>query len=329
MSMSLARSHRLLAGALAFLALGCAGRFVLPDSSSDPITHPSGAIASTLTISGRPHGVAIAPNGRFCVTQINAASMTCGVLTAGSVTVGPAVAVGRAPAHVALSADGSRAYTADQYGNSASVVDVATPSRLATVPLPSGGFNVLADPGSARVYVTTSAGLLEVIDARTRAITAQVPVGAASNGLALDRAAGILYVSSIEAGTVTAVSTATNTVVRTYAVSAMPQRIALSADGKTLYVATESTGLDILDVATGSRTSVAGVDPQAVGLALAPDGKVVYVTNPPRGELQIVNLATREVTTFSGLVSPRNVAFGLSGAAALVTSEGNTVYVIR
>src|SRR5204862_317494 len=84
-----------------------------------------------------------------------------------------------------------------------------------------------------------------------------------------------------------------------------------------------------LDVKTGSRTSVTGVDPQAVGLALAPDGKVVYVTNPPRGLVQIVDVATRQVTTISGLASPRNVAFGLSGAAALVTSEFDMVYVTR
>jgi YVTN family beta-propeller protein len=328
MPVSLTRSRRPLTGALAFLlTLGCHDA----TGPSESGTHPAGTIASTLAIAGRPHGVAIASNGRFCVSQIDLASVTCGILTATSATLDPAVAVGQTPAHVALSSDGSRAYTANQYGSSASVVDVttSTPSLLATISLPSEGFNVLADPRGTRVYVTTSSGMLQVIDPGTRTVVAQVPVGAASNGLALDRAAGILYVSSISAGTVTAVNTATNTVKKTYTVSPNPQRIALSADGKTLYVANESVGLDILDVTTGSRTSVTGVDPQAVGLALAPDGKVVYVTNPPRGELQIVNLATQQVATLSGLASPRNVAFGLSGAAALVTGEGNTLYVIR
>jgi len=117
--------------------------------------------------------------------------------------------------------------------------------------------------------------------------------------------------------------------VRIYPVSAMPQRIALSEDGKKLFVANESNGLDILNLTTGERLTVAGVDPQAVGLALAPDGLVVYVTNPPRGKVQIVDIATLQVTTIQGLLSPRNVAFGLSGAAALVTGEGNRVYVIR
>ena len=335
MPRSITQSSPAPTAALAFLlALACGGSSK-SDGPTGPDgvgpTHPAGVIAATLSVSGRPHGVAIASSGKFCVSQIDAGSITCGMLTASGATLGNPVAVGQTPAHVALSADGTRAYTANQYGSSASVVDISTstPSLLATVPLPSDGFNVLADPSGGRVYVTTSSGALEVMDAGTRTIVAQVATGPASNGLALDKTAGILYVSSISAGTVSAVNTAPNTVTKTYTVSAAPQRIALSADGKTLYVANESNGLDIVDVATGTRTAVSGVDPQAVGLALAPDGKVVYVTNPPLGKVQIVDVATRQVTTLTGFSRPRNVAFGLSGAAALVTDEADKVYVIR
>jgi YVTN family beta-propeller protein len=344
--MSHTRAYRPLAVALSLLAaLSCGGGSRNPDGPTAPgggdtggdpgsgatATHPAGVIAATLSVPGRPHGVATASNGRFCVSQIDAGSITCGTLTTSGVTLENPVAVGLGPAHVALSADGTRAYTANQLAGTASVVDVSTstPNLLATVPLPSDGFNVLADPSGSRVYVTTSSGALEVMDAGTRTIVAQVATGPASNGLALDKKAGILYVSSITAGTVAAVSTATNAVTKAYNVSAAPQRIALSADGKTLYVANESNGLDIVDVATGTRSAVSGVDPQAVGLALAPDGKVVYVTNPPRGKVQIVDVATRQVTTLTGFDRPRNVAFGLSGAAALVTDEADKVYVIR
>ncbi len=329
MYVSLARSYRPLTSAVAILmALGC-GNSTGPSAST---THPAGNVAAELTLIGGPHGVAIASNGRFCVSQIAASSVTCGTLTAASATLDTAaVTVGQTPAHVALSADGSRAYTANQTGSSASVVDLTTarPTLLTTVTLPAEGFNVLADPSGSRVYFTTRTGALQVMDAGTKTLIAQVATGPASNGLALDRTNGILYVSSITAGTVAAVNTSTNAVTRVYTVSAQPQRIALSADAKTLYVANESVGLDIVDVASGARVSVPGVDPGAVGLALSPDGKVVYVTNPPAGKVQIVDVATRNVTTLPGLGRPRNVAFGLSGAAALVTDEYGSVYVIR
>jgi YVTN family beta-propeller protein len=312
-------------------SLACGGSHSTePGPDQTPgLTHPTGTLSSTLTLSGRPHGVAIASSGRFCVSQIEAASISCGMLTATDVMLLGPIAVGSQPAHVALSADGNQAYTANQSGNSLSIVNVGASSVAATIPLPSDGFNVLADPGSARVYVTTSTGSLQVVDGSARTIVSQVATGPASNGLALDRAAGTLYVSSITAGTVAAVNLTTNAVVRIYPVSAKPQRIALSADGKKLFVANESSGLDILDVTSGSRTVVAGVDAGAVGLALAPDGKVVYVANPPLGKVQIVDVAMLQVTTITGLSSPRNVAFGLSGAAALVTGEGNKVYVVR
>jgi YVTN family beta-propeller protein len=329
------RSPGFRGGSIAILALlfsvACGGAEPTEPGSGQPSnTHPAtGTIASTLTLTGRPHGVAIASSGRFCVSQIDAASVTCGMLTASDVTLLGPILVDLQPAHVALSADGNQAYTANQFGRSLSIVNLGTSAVAATLQLPSEGFNVLADPGSSRVYVTTSTGSLQVVDGGTRTILSQVATGPASNGLALDRAAGILYVSSITAGTIAAVNTTTNAVVRIYTVNAKPQRIALSSDGRKLFIANETSGLEILDVTSGARSTVAGVDPGAVGLALAPDGKVVYLTNPPAGKVQIVDVATLQVTTISGLSSPRNVAFGLSGAAAVVTGEGNKVYVIR
>ena len=198
------------------------------------------------------------------------------------------------------------------------------------MPLSDGGFNVLANPAGTRVYVTTASGVVHVVDAGTRQVLARVPVGAAANGLALDSAVGRLYVSSIRAGTVTALNTSADAVVRTYPVSPSPQRLALAPDGRTLWVATEAVGLEALDLTTGDRTPVAGVSPGAVGLALSPDGTRLYVTNPPFGLVQIVDAASRRVLkTLAGLTSPRNVAFGLRGAAALLTGERGVVYVIR
>jgi YVTN family beta-propeller protein len=141
------------------LTLACGGSSPTGPGPGQPsTTHPQGTITSTLTLSGRPRGVAIASSGRFCVSQIDGASITCGMLTATDVTLLGPILVDLQPAHVALSADGNLAYTANQYGNSLSVVNLGTSAVVATIPLPSNGFHVLADPGSARVYVTTSTG---------------------------------------------------------------------------------------------------------------------------------------------------------------------------
>src|SRR5687768_5728560 len=148
------------ASVLALLfSLACGGSNATgPGPGQSSTTHPAlGTISSTLTLSGRPHGIAIATSGRFCVSQIDAASITCGMLTASDVTLLQPILVDLQPAHVALSADGNQAYTANQFGSSLSIVNLGT-SAVATIALSSQGFNVLADPGSSRVYVTTSTG---------------------------------------------------------------------------------------------------------------------------------------------------------------------------
>ena len=294
-----------------------------------PPTQTTGLIASTLTLSGRPHGVA-SIGDRFCVSQIGADGVACGTVTERDASLGASISVGGAPAQVALSPDGRTAYTANQSGNTMSVVDVQAGRTVATVPLLDGGSSLLVDASNTHVYVTTAGGTLDVIDAGSRQVIATVPVGASPNGLALDAEAGRLYVSSRATNRITVVSTATNAVLKTWEVGGKPQRIALSADRTLLYIASEAAGFEVLHLDNGVRNIAANVSPGAEGLALSPDGRRVYLTNPSEGRLYIIDPEARMViTTLPGLATPRNVAFTRGGTAALVTGEGGSVYVIR
>jgi YVTN family beta-propeller protein len=229
-----------------------------------------------------------------------------------------------------LSPDGRTAYTANQSGSTMSVVDLQAGRTIATVALLDSGSNILVNPSGTRVYVTTAGGTLNVIDAGTLQVIAKVPVGAAANGLALNAVAGILYVSSRATNIITVLNTATNAVLKTWEVGGKPQRIALSADRTLLYIASEAAGFEVLHLDNGIRNIAANVSSGAVGLAVSPDGKRVYLTNPSEGRLYIIDPETRTVVkTLSGLATPRNVAFTRNGAAALVTGEGGSVYVIR
>src|SRR5690606_4965679 len=129
-----------------------------------------------------------------------------------------AASVGRAPAHVALTPNGSIAFTTNQFGNTASVVDVSTNAGTSEVPLSDGGFNLVVAPDGQRLYLTTATGVLHVVDVATLQVMDTIGVGAAANGLAVDAARGRIYVSSISANRVTALNTATNEVERTYPV---------------------------------------------------------------------------------------------------------------
>ena len=294
------------------------------------LTHPTGDRIASLPLTGRPHGVAVAANGTFYVSQIDADRITRGAVTDSMQVFAGTVTVGSMPAHVALDPRAGAAYTTNQFGNSVSVVDAVANSLAGTIPLSSGGFNLLVSPDGSRVWATTAGGTLHVIDAATRQLVGSVSVGAAANGLAYDVRSKTLYVSSISSATITAIDAVGNGVKRTYPVGEMPQRLALSPDGAELYIASEAHGLQVLTLATGVVANVSVVPPGAVGLALSPDGVHLYITNPPAGQVYVVDRATRHlVRVHGGMVRPRNVAFNAEGTTAIVTDEGNLVHFIR
>lgn len=298
-----------------------------------PATHPAGHNLVSLALPGRPHGVAIAPSGKFCISQIDGNSVTCGLL--GTPPAAPtldsiSVSVGAAPAHIALDPGGDRAYTANQGDATMSVVDISTHTVVGSVPLSDAGYNILASPNGARVYVTTESGTLHIVDAGSLQVIATLQVGSGANGLAYDAATHTLYVSSIFDGTITAISTDATAITRTYQVGGGPQRIALSADGSELYVASQEYGLQVLALADGSVTTVSGIRPGSVGLALSPDDGQLYVTNPPDGIVYIVDRAARQVLdSLPYFRRPRNVSFDQTGSTAIITDETGYVHFVR
>jgi YVTN family beta-propeller protein len=199
----------------------------LPIVAVPAATHPSATLLVTYSMSGRPHGVSVAPSGRLYFSLIDGNAVRRGTVDPNgeSLSATP-LSVGIQPAHVAIDAQGLHAYTANQGGQSVSVVDAEANTLTSTIPIAEAGFNVLASPAENRVYVSTGAGHLLVFDTQSLQQLASISVGGEANGLALDATNHRLYVSSISAGTITAIDLTNNTVARTYTVSGSPQRIA-------------------------------------------------------------------------------------------------------
>ena len=79
------------------------------------------------------------------------------------------VRVGRGPAGVAVSPDGTRAYVTVEHNRSVSVIDTATDQVTATIDAHRVPEGVAVSPEGTRAYVTTGASLgsLSVIDTGT------------------------------------------------------------------------------------------------------------------------------------------------------------------
>jgi YVTN family beta-propeller protein len=268
--------------------------------------------------------VAVSDAGVIYVAKIGTSSLARGKLS--TRTFPTTVMVGSTPPHVVFNPAGTKAYATLQTGRGLAVVDVATNTRTATVPLASDGFNLIVSPDGKRVYVTTANGTLYVVNTATNTVITTLGVGAAANGLAWSPDGSVLYVSSRDAGTVAAINPVTNTVTRRYVLGGMPQRLAVAPDGSELYVANEVSGLNVVNVASGavSRTSFGTA---AYGLGLSPSGSRLYVLLPQAGEVRVLNRATRTlVKKLSIGGTPRNVAFASDGTA-LVTNEQAVVFI--
>ena len=289
-------------------------RFHYAAHRASRVTHPAGVVALTRALAGRPYGVAIARNGTSYVALIGTNLLLRGDLRSRNFT--EPVSVGSTPPHVVINPAGTRAYATLQNGRAVVMVDVATNALLASQPLTSDGFNLAISPTGDRVYVTTAAGTLYVLDATNYAVLDTLNVGPAANGLAFSPDECTLYVTSRDAGTVTAISTSSHTITRTYYLGGMPQRIAIAPDGSEIYVANEQSGLNVVNVESGAVTLVS-FGAAAYGLGLTPDGKQLYVLLPEAGEVRILDRATRapiKALWVGG--TPRNITFDWRGRTA-------------
>lgn len=174
---------------------------------------------------------------------------------------------------ITVSPDGKRLYIALSKRNTVTVVDVATETVIATVPVGVAPFRVLVSPDNKTVFVanrggrhpakgdrnvSTSAGTALSIDPKTDAAlrgsisfidtrtfaTSEMDEGRQPTGLALSHDAKILYVANSDEDTVTAVDINSHSVRQSLSLQPredlglgqLPTDLALSHDGKTLYV---------------------------------------------------------------------------------------------
>ena len=168
---------------------------------------------------------------------------------------------------------------------------------------------------------------------RGEKVTATVTGGNAPFGVAISPDGAYAYVANSYSGTVSVISTATNTVTKTVNVGGYPSGVAVTPNGQYVYVTNAGAGGDFVAViSTATNTVTTTVNIGAAGsacVAITPDGAYAYVTNENSGTVSVISTTTNTVTTtITGITEPFCVAVSPDGAYAYVASEGNFVAVI-
>jgi YVTN family beta-propeller protein len=163
----------------------------------------------------------------------NAGSNTLSVIDLGSNTVIDTQPI-MSPVGVAVNADGTRVYVANQGQMKVTVIDTTTSAPPAQVNVGSlpGGVAVL--PSGAKVYATNqSDNAVSVIDSGNNSVITTVPVGISPFGIAADPSGTRVFVANTgsgagSAGSVSVIDTQSDDVVAAVPLTGTPYGVAVA-----------------------------------------------------------------------------------------------------
>lgn len=202
-------------------------------------------------VGGAPFGLAISTAGRLYVGDWNRHDVH--EIDAGSGKMLRTAAVGKAPAHLALTPDGTRLLAVAREANTVTILDTSTFDSRATLKVGRAPFALaIAPAGTHALVANAQEGSISDIDLLAPAVTATTRVGAMPYGVAFTADGAVALVTNQQSGSVEVVpqgaAAATGTNIK---VGGYPEGIAITPDGSTAYVANWfSDDVSVISVAT-------------------------------------------------------------------------------
>lgn len=221
-------------------------------------------------------------------------------------------------------------YTTNTRVGSASAIDLRSGSvRTISTPLDSVAHlrEVVVDEVANIIYISSFGddGAIWVINGTTNEIVDVVKgVGIGSSGMALDRAANVLYVTNLTGNDISVLDLSSRRVVRRFSAGGeRPTNAAFDPATNRLFVANQtSADLTVLDTRTGELLKSIPTGAGALGVTFNSGNGLVYVANRMAGTVTVVDGASLEVLTTLGVGSrPNTIAVNPLTNVAYVTKK--------
>jgi len=223
---------------------------------------------------------------------------------------------------VAPAAGSGFAYITNNVTNDVSVIDLATNTVVATIPVGFAPFGVSVSADGSRIYVTnreSNNGSVSVIDAATNTVIATIPVGVNPAGVAVSPDGSLALVANSGSSSVSLLETFTNTVLATIPTPGVfPSGVTFHPDGFRAYISASNRVL-VLDVIAGVITATIPVGGGGYGLRVSPDGSRVYVACANTDNLYVLDAATNAVLVV--------VPVGDAPSGVVISPDGSRVYI--
>jgi len=247
------------------------------------------------------------------------------------------------------------AYVTNAFETTVSVIDTATDTVTATIPVCASPGGVAITPDGAFAYVTCSVSrdvnFVAVIDTKTNIVVAQVTVERNPTNVAITPDGSRAYVTNALSNSVSVIDTQTLTVIRhvplpsPYAQS--PDQIAITPDGAYAYVShlwldpsseKITSRIAVIEIATDTFIASIDVGLIATGIAITPDGTRAYVPTRDPKAVWVIDVKRHRVITTIDLPPiasfdpaeqyPFGIAISPDGAQAYVVINANALAVI-
>ena len=130
------------------------------------------------------------------------------------------------------------------------------------------------------------------------------------------------YVGNFKDNTVSVIDTGASKVVATVPVAAGPHGMALTQDGRILYVSGDgSSSLDVIDTAIDQVVKTIHVGKSPNGVALTPDDRLLLVAVYGDNRIAFIDTSTNKVVAMTAVPKPHTIAISPDGMRAYVTVQ--------
>ena len=314
----------------------------------------SSEVLATIPVEMEPKWVAVAPDGsRAYVTMTDPpgsgpAAGAIAVIDTGTNTLTDTIAVGILPSGVVVAPDGRHAFVPNlQHGHGVvSVIDATTNAVIdsITVTAPTGRpQGVAITPDGRHLYVAAEGAdgvgqdAVKIIDTTTKATIGSIALSPCESAAAITPDGRFVYVLDISGFGPAVIDTTTHDLTFPLRTNIACGRIAFTPNGLLAYLV--SDGMDsgeVYDLSTREIVTVFDVfGGNSTDVAVAPDGRHVYVTQRPGksagGRVLVIDTATqtRVDPPIDVPGSADGLAFTPTGQAAYVSDRrSRAVHVV-
>jgi YVTN family beta-propeller protein len=209
------------------------------------------------------------------------------------------VKTGRMPHEIAVSPDGERAAVVAYGGASIDIFEVDTFRLLRRIDLsPNQGPHGLVWLPDGRLVATTERSqTLTIVDTRRKdAVSAVRTDQQGTHMVAVSGDLSRAYTANIPAGTVTVIDLKAGRKLRDIAVGGRPEGIAVTPDGRTLWVGDlEGARVQAYDTKSFERVAEVKTGPVPIRVLASADGRWIVTSNLGSGSLSIIDAKTRKL----------------------------------